>query len=65
MTATARGCCGSSSATRPTGSRTSDWEPFFETFDRSDVDFLYQEHTKDGGDSRFHKIVRTDAQTAT
>ncbi len=34
------------------------WDAFFSTFDESDVDFLYQEYTKDGGESRFHKIVR-------
>ncbi|MCW2779008.1 MAG: hypothetical protein JWN17_2733 [Frankiales bacterium] len=37
------------------------WDAFFATFDDSDVDFLYQEFTKDGGESRFHKIVRADA----
>jgi hypothetical protein len=37
------------------------WDAFFATFDDSDVDFLYQEYTKDGGESRFHKIVRADA----
>jgi flagellar biosynthesis GTPase FlhF len=35
-----------------------DWDAFFATFDESDVDFLYQEYTKDGGESRFLKIVR-------
>ncbi len=34
------------------------WDAFFETFDRSDVDFLYQERTSDGAVSRFHKFVR-------
>ncbi len=34
------------------------WDAFFATFDESDVDFLYQEYTKDGAESRFHKIVR-------
>ena len=36
------------------------WDAFFETFDRSDVDFLYQERTSDGEVSRFHKFVRKD-----
>ncbi len=34
------------------------WDAFFETFDRSDVDFLYQVRTSDGSVSRFHKFVR-------
>ncbi len=34
------------------------WDAFFETFDSSDVDFLYQERTSDGSVSRFHKFVR-------
>ena len=37
------------------------WDAFFETFDSSDVDFLYQERTSDGAVSRFHKFVRADA----
>jgi hypothetical protein len=28
-----------------------DWDAFFATFDEPDVDFLYQEYTKDGGES--------------
>ena len=36
------------------------WDAFFETFDTSDVDFLYQERTSDGSVSRFHKFVRSD-----
>jgi len=35
-----------------------DWTEFFATFDSSDVDFLYQEHTADGSLSRFNKFVR-------
>jgi hypothetical protein len=48
---------------RDPGDRLEDvsWDTFFATFDRSDVDFLYQEFTKDGAESRFHKIVRADA----
>ena len=52
--------CGSSSATRPTGSRTSAGTTSSPPSTTSDVDFLYQEFTKDGGESRFHKIVRAD-----
>jgi hypothetical protein len=48
---------------RDPGDRLEDvsWDTFFATFDDSDVDFLYQEFTKDGAESRFHKIVRADA----
>jgi hypothetical protein len=35
-----------------------DWDEFFEKFDESDLAFLYQERTKDGKISRFHKFVR-------
>ncbi|KAF0675020.1 hypothetical protein [Profundibacterium mesophilum] len=34
-----------------------EWEEFFEIFDESDLDFLYQEKTEDGGTSRFNKFV--------
>ena len=45
---------------RDEGDRLEDvgWEAFFQTFDDSDVDFLYQERTSDGSVSRFHKFVR-------
>jgi hypothetical protein len=33
------------------------WEEFFEIFDKNDLQFLYQEETKDGGESRFFKFV--------
>jgi len=42
----------------PEGLEDVSWDAFFETFDRSDVDFLYQERTSDGRVSRFHKFVR-------
>ena len=47
---------------RDEGDRLEDvgWDAFFETFDSSDVDFLYQERTSDGSVSRFHKFVRKD-----
>jgi hypothetical protein len=33
------------------------WEDFFEKFDREKLAFLHQDKTKDGGDSRFFKLV--------
>jgi hypothetical protein len=35
-----------------------DWDDFFQKFDESDLAFLYQDRTKDGKVSRFHKFVR-------
>ncbi len=34
------------------------WDEFFQKFDESDLAFLYQDRTKDGKVSRFHKFVR-------
>jgi hypothetical protein len=34
-----------------------DWDEFFQKFEESKLAFLYQDHTKDGGLSRFHKFV--------
>jgi len=34
-----------------------DWNEFFRKFDESDLAFLYQDRTKDGKLSRFHKFV--------
>jgi hypothetical protein len=34
------------------------WDEFFRKFDESDLAFLYQDRTKDGKVSRFHKFVR-------
>ena len=34
------------------------WDEFFQKFDESDLEFLYQDRTKDGNISRFHKFVR-------
>ena len=34
------------------------WEEFFEKFETSQLAFLYQERTKEGDVSRFHKFVR-------
>lgn len=33
------------------------WDEFFEKFDEADLAFLYQEKTKSGKTSRFHKFV--------
>lgn len=33
------------------------WDEFFEVFDENNLAFLYQEETKDGGESRFSKFV--------
>lgn len=38
------------------------WDEFFDKFDEKNLAFLYQEETKDGGTSRFFKIV--DRSTA-
>lgn len=35
-----------------------EWDEFFRKFDEADLAFLYQDRTKDGGLSRFHKFVR-------
>ncbi len=37
-----------------------DWDTFFGIFDDSDLAFLHQEETKDGGTSRFNKFVKRD-----
>jgi hypothetical protein len=36
------------------------WDEFFEKFDEAGLAFLYQEHTADGGESRFCKLVRRE-----
>lgn len=36
------------------------WEEFFRIFDENNLQFLYQEKTKDGGESRFFKFVSED-----
>ena len=33
------------------------WEEFFDKFNDADLVFLYQEETKDGGPSRFSKLI--------
>lgn len=37
------------------------WDEFFRKFDESDLAFLYQDRTKDGKLSRFHKFVQRAA----
>jgi hypothetical protein len=36
------------------------WDEFFQKFDESRLDFLYQDRTKGGELSRFFKFVRSD-----
>ena len=36
------------------------WDEFFEIFDDNDLQFLYQEKTRDGKESRFFKFVNKD-----
>ena len=36
---------------------TIEWEEFFREFEENNLAFLYQEETKDGGDSRFNKFI--------
>ena len=36
------------------------WDEFFEIFDENNLKFLYQENTKDGGQSRFSKFVENE-----
>ena len=37
------------------------WDEFFQKFEEKKLAFLYQEKTKDGGQSRFFKFVKRDA----
>jgi hypothetical protein len=37
-----------------------EWDEFFCKFDESDLAFLYQDRTKNGELSRFHKFVRRE-----
>ena len=36
------------------------WGEFFQIFDDNDLEFLYQEQTKDGSESRFFKFVNKE-----
>ena len=38
-----------------------EWDEFFRIFDENNLAFLYQEQTKDGGESRFSKFVDRDS----
>jgi hypothetical protein len=39
-----------------------EWDEFFQIFDENDLDFLFQDKTADGKESRFNKFVaREDA----
>lgn len=37
------------------------WEEFFDKFEEKKLAFLYQDRTKDGGVSRFFKLVSRDS----
>jgi hypothetical protein len=37
-----------------------EWEEFFRIFDENRLEFLYQEQTEGGGQSRFNKFVSED-----
>src|SRR3954454_5266867 len=38
------------------------WDEFFRKFDEAGLAFLYQDRTKDGKPSRFHKFVRRSGE---
>lgn len=38
-----------------------DWDTFFQTFDQSKLEFLYQDKTKEGKESRFFKFIQGEA----
>jgi hypothetical protein len=38
------------------------WDEFFKKFDEAHLQFLYQDKTKDGKLSRFHKFVSRDKE---
>ncbi|NOJ47594.1 hypothetical protein [Bradyrhizobium archetypum] len=38
------------------------WDEFFRKFDEAELAFLYQDRTKDGKLSRFHKFVRRSGE---
>ena len=40
------------------------WEAFFEAFEENNLAFLYQEETKDGGESRFSKLIDRNSTQA-
>jgi hypothetical protein len=38
------------------------WDEFFDAFEENRLAFLYQEDTRDGGESRFSKLISRDGQ---
>jgi hypothetical protein len=40
------------------------WEDFFEKFDDSDLEFLYQETTADGKKSNFNKLIHPESENS-
>jgi hypothetical protein len=38
------------------------WDEWFATFDARDLEFVYQEHTKDGRQSNFFRLVGPDRE---
>lgn len=40
--------------------QTISWEEFFDTFEANKLAFLFQEHKKDGSQSRFSKLISRD-----
>ena len=41
-----------------------DWEEFFEQLDKSNLQFLYQDKTKNGRNSRFNKFISPETAAA-
>lgn len=40
------------------------WEEFFRVFDENNLDFLYQDQTAEGGESRFFKFVEAGSDNS-
>jgi hypothetical protein len=40
------------------------WEEWFDAFEKNNLAFLYQDHVKGGGKSRFSKLIDRDSQEA-
>ncbi|WP_055477716.1 hypothetical protein [Sphaerimonospora mesophila] len=40
------------------------WDEWFETFEARNLNFLYQEHKKDGGQSNFFRLENPDREDA-
>jgi hypothetical protein len=41
--------------------QTISWEEFFEAFEANKLAFLYQDHKKDGSESRFSRLIDRDS----